>query len=222
MLKTKPSASRHKVRYEPVLELPPLSYEDFTALHDSIAVSGVLVPIIVDSDGPLRKIIDGNYRKRIADELDYPCPELVQGDLTEEEKRTMARALNLARRHLTTEQKRKLVAQQLVETPDRSNRWIGKQLGVHHATVSSVRGELESTGQIIQLSKTVGADGKYRPAFKELRAVLRPTAECQARIVATKLIHGDCRQELGKIASASVDANAAGGVSGGRWCSRHD
>jgi ParB-like chromosome segregation protein Spo0J len=95
-----------KVRYEPVLKLPSLPYEQFLALRDNIAVNGVLVPILVDSDGPVRRIIDGNYRKAIADELGYDCPEISQDGLSEEEKRTLARALNLARRQLTLEQKR--------------------------------------------------------------------------------------------------------------------
>jgi ParB-like chromosome segregation protein Spo0J len=142
--------SAQKVRYEPVRKLPPLPYDQFMALKDNIAVNGVLVPILVDSDGPRRKIIDGNYRRAIADELGYECPEIVQAGLSEDEKRTLARALNLARRQLSQEQKRQLVADQLRETPGRSNRWVGKQLGVHHATVASVRAEMENTGQIIQ------------------------------------------------------------------------
>ena len=59
-----------------------------------------LVPILVDSDGPIRKIIDGSYRKQIADELGYDCPEIVQPGLADDELRTLARALNLARRQL--------------------------------------------------------------------------------------------------------------------------
>jgi hypothetical protein len=152
-----------KPRYQPVLRLPALPYDAFLALRDNIAVHGVLTPIIVDSDGPRRKIIDGNYRKAIADELGYDCPEIVQEGLTDEEKRTMARALNLARRQMTQEQKRQLVADQLRETPDRSNRWIGKQLGVSHPTVASVRSEMEASGKLIQFERTVGEDGKYRP-----------------------------------------------------------
>ena len=99
-------------------------------LRDCIAVHGVLVPILVDSSGPRRIIIDGNYSKAIADELGYECPEIVQEGLNDEEKRTMARALNLTHRQFSTQQKRQLIADQLRETPDRSNRWIGKQLGV--------------------------------------------------------------------------------------------
>jgi DNA modification methylase len=203
MPKTKTAS---KVKYEPVLQLPPLSYEDFTALRDNIAVNGVLVPIMVDSDGPKRKIIDGNYRKQIANELGYDCPEIVQAGLDEDEKRTLARALNLARRQLDRDQKRELIADQLRETPDKSLRWVAKMLGVHHATVASVRGEMQSTGQIIQLDKTLGQDGKYRPATKPLKAVPRLPAERQVRIEATTLIHGDCRKELKKLASHSVDA----------------
>lgn len=196
-----------KVIYEPVLELPPLAYENFVGLRDSIAVHGVLVPILVDSAGPRRKIIDGNYRKAIADELGYDCPEIVQEGLTEEEKRTLARALNLARRQLNTEQKRQLIADQLAETPGKTNRWIGKQLGVHHATVASVRGELEPpVGQIIQLERRIGSDGKSYKAFKAAPVLTRSPAERHARIDATTLIHGDCRVEMKKFASRSIDA----------------
>ncbi len=195
-----------KVSYEPVLRLPPLPYDQFLALRDNIAVNGVLVPIIVDSNGPRRKIIDGNYRKAIADELGYECPEIVQEGLTEDEKKTMARALNLARRQLTQEQKRQLVADQLRETPGRSNRWIAKQLGVHHATVAVVRSEMEGTGDLSSCERTVGEDGKARPAKREIAVVHRSPAEREARIAATTLIHGDCRTEMRKLAASSIDA----------------
>jgi hypothetical protein len=149
--------------YEPVLKLPPLPYEQFMALRDNIAVNGVLVPILVTDEGQRRRIIDGNYRKAIADELGYECPEIVQSGLSDEKQRTLARALNLARRQLTQEQKRQLIADQLQEAPERSNRWIGKQLGVSHPTVASVREELEATGKVFQFGKTIGEDGKSRP-----------------------------------------------------------
>ena len=195
-----------KVKYQPVLKLPTLPYEQFVALRDNIAVNGVVVPILVDCSGPLRRIIDGNYRKAIANELGYDCPELVQDGLTEDEKRTLARALNLARRQFSTEEKRQLVADQLHETPERSNRWVGKQLGVHHATVASVRGELEPVGQIIQLETRVGSDGKTYKATKTPPTIHRPPAEKQARIQATNLIHGDCRKEMKKIGTGTIDA----------------
>lgn len=207
MPETRRSARATKPTYQPALKLPALCYEDFVALRDNIAVNGVLVPILVDSNGPRRKIIDGNYRKAIADELGYDCPEILHAGLTEEEKRTLARALNLARRQLSTEQKRRLIAEQLHETPERTNRWIAKQLGVHHATVASVRAELEpSVGQNIQLDRRIGSDGKSYKAVKAAPVIHRPPAERRARMDAATLIHGDCRKELKRIATSSVDA----------------
>lgn len=202
MSTTKPKRTK-SVSYQPILELPPLSYDDFTALHDNIGVNGVLVPILVDEK---KRIIDGNYRKAIADEFGYDCPEIVHEGLTDEEKRTLARSLNLARRQLTQEQKRGLISDQLLETPSRSNRWIAKQLGVHHATVGAVRGELQTTGQIDQLEKTLGADGRIRPAHKAMKPVERSQAESKARLAATKLIHGDCLTKLKTIEDDSIDA----------------
>ena len=205
---TKPRTTKHtkKPIYEPILKLPPLRYEEFVALKDNIAVNGVLVPILVDSDGSKRKIIDGNYRKRIAEELGYDCPEIVHPNLSEDEKRTLARALNLARRQLTQEQKRELIADQIEETPERSNRWIAKQLGVHHSTVGAVRGEMQSVGGFSQLDHRIGNDGKVYPATKALSIVPRSEVERRSRIDATTLIHGDCIKELKKIAKASIDA----------------
>jgi ParB-like chromosome segregation protein Spo0J len=156
MPKTKPTK---KIKYKPVLALPPLPPDQYQALRNNIAINGVLVPILVDSDGSHRKIIDGSHRKRIADELGYECPELVQGGLDESEKKTLARALNLARRHLSSEQKRQLIADQLEETPDWTNRRVAKMLGVSHPTVADVRAELDSVGKIYQLDRRVGSDG---------------------------------------------------------------
>ena len=64
--------------YEPVLKLPALPYEQFLALRDNIAVNGVLVPILVDGDGPRHKISDSNYLMAIANELGYDCSETIR------------------------------------------------------------------------------------------------------------------------------------------------
>ena len=106
-MKTAPSTTP---TYRPVLRLPPLPDDQYEGLRNNIAVNGVLVPIITDGGSPVRLVIDGNQRKRLADEFGYPCPEVVRPDLDPEEMRTLARALNLARRTLTSEQKRAIIA----------------------------------------------------------------------------------------------------------------
>ncbi len=203
MARTKRKTTKKPI-YEPLLKLPPLSHEEYTGLHDSIAVNGVWLPILVNCDGPRRKIIDGNHRKLFADEFGYDCPEIVLAGLDEQEMRTMARALNLARRQMNTEQKRQLIRDQLIETPEKTNRVVAKLLGVSHPTVASVRGELESVGKIYQLDRHVGHDGKTYKTTKAVRAV-RPDEKIRPRPDAVTLIHGDCRSKLKNIASKSVD-----------------
>jgi hypothetical protein len=76
-------------------------------------------------------------------------------------------SLNVYLRHLSAEQKRVLIADILKARPEQSNRAIAKQVHADHKTVAAVRGEKEATGEIPQLEKTVGADGKSRSAARK-------------------------------------------------------
>lgn len=140
--------------------MPELSDDDFLALKADIAKRGVLVPVEYDEAG---SILDGHHRVRACEELGLQdWPKFIRKGLTDAEKREHARQLNLARRHLSREQRRSLISDQLKDTPGKSNRQIAGALGVDHKTVQSVRTEREGTGEIPQLDKTMGADGKVR------------------------------------------------------------
>ena len=144
----------------PYQVLPDLSAEDFAALRADIAARGVLVPVEYDEDG---NILDGHHRVRACEELGLTdWPRFIRKGLSEADKRVHARQLNLARRHLNRDQKRDLIAAQLRETPEKSNRQVAEGLGVDDKTVGTVRRGLEATAEIPQLDKTVGADGKER------------------------------------------------------------
>jgi ParB-like chromosome segregation protein Spo0J len=144
--------------------LPPLDPETFTGLRANIALNGIQVPVVRDEKG---YILDGFARAQIARELGYECPSVTLTGLTEQEKRAQVRALNLARRHLDFAARREIIADELRENPDRSNRWIAKSLGVDHKTVARVRTPMGATGEVPQLSHTLGADGKYRPSIRD-------------------------------------------------------
>jgi DNA modification methylase/ParB-like chromosome segregation protein Spo0J len=158
MPKTKTTRDETKYRL-----LTPLDAETYAGLKANIAINGIQVPIVRDEKG---YILDGFARAKIAKELGYECPSVTVKGLTEQEKRSQVRALNLARRQLDHWSKREIIAAELSENPGRSNRWIAKSLGVNHETVGTVRQELESTGGIRQFDRTLGADGKYRPASR--------------------------------------------------------
>jgi ParB-like chromosome segregation protein Spo0J len=159
MLKTKKRRDKTKYQF-----LPPLIPDTYAGLRANIAINGVQVPIVRDENG---YILDGFARARIAKEFGYDCPSVTVTGLTEQEKRSQVRALNLARRHLDFYTKRQIIADELKENTGRSNNWIAKSLGVDDKTVASVRREMQSTSELPKLGYTLGSDGKYRPATRE-------------------------------------------------------
>jgi hypothetical protein len=134
-----------------------------------------VVPVLMDEFGA---IIDGYNRARACRELginDYPVE--TRTGLSEEEKRALARKLNALRRHLSREQVRDLIADQLRDTPEWSNRRIAAGLGADHKTVGAVRGGMKGTGEIPQLEATVGrtASNAVRQADVSAKSLAHPT-----------------------------------------------
>ncbi len=156
--------------------MPALSDDDYAALKADIAARGIMVPIEVDEDG---NVLDGHHRLRIAEELGVPCPRTVRAGLSERAKRTHARQLNIARRHLGSKEKRDLIEAELRDDSERSNRQIGAELGVSKTTVDSVRQELEDGGQIDHHDERTGKDGVKQPVAKpRKRRAPNSTKEC--------------------------------------------
>lgn len=87
--------------------------------------------------------------------------------LTEKEKRAHARKLNMARRHLTREQKQHQIELALREDAGDSDRKIASALNVDHKTVGAVRARLVESGEIPQAAERTGVNGmKYTPPPK--------------------------------------------------------
>ena len=123
--------------------MPELGEEEYRELKEDISQRGVMVPIEFDEFG---NILDGHHRLKICQELGIKeYPKVIRAGMTEEEKRTHARKLNMARRQLSQEQRRELIRQQLKETPEKSDRQIAAGLGVSDKTVGSQRKKLERT-----------------------------------------------------------------------------
>lgn len=141
--------------------MPDLTSEEYEELKSDILRRGVMVPVEFDEQG---NVLDGHHRLRACSELgitDYP--KVIRAGMTEEEKRTHARKLNMARRHLNREQKQSLIREQLKETPEKSDRQMASELSVSPTTVGTVRHQMEEAGQLSKLDSSIGADGKERP-----------------------------------------------------------
>jgi ParB-like chromosome segregation protein Spo0J len=173
--------------------MPALSAEDFAALKADIAVRGVLVPVEYDDRG---NVLDGHHRIKACAELGQKeWPKVVRPGLTENEKRLHARQLNIARRHLDRDQKRELIASQLKETPEKSNRQIAAALKVDDKTVAAVRRAAEEGAEIPHVSLSVDKSGRCQPAKRppkektkgSIRAVLDPEFHAEAEAAARDL-----------------------------------
>ena len=114
--------------------LPPLTDTEYLELKESIKNEGLHYPIVVDESG---FILDGFHRKRVCVELgitDYEV--IVKSGMDEIEKRTFSRTVNVVRRQLNNADKRRIIQEQLADTPKDSDRKISQALGV------SVSGDL--------------------------------------------------------------------------------
>ena len=141
--------------------MPDLSPEDYAALKADIAERGVQVAIEYDEDG---NILDGHHRLRACSELGITqWPRVVRGGWSEVQKREQARKLNMARRQLTREQRQELIRQQLMDTPEKSDRQIAAGLGVSDKTVGAQRKELERCAEIPHVNKVVDSLGREQP-----------------------------------------------------------
>lgn len=139
--------------------LPPLSDAEYAALREDIRSAGVRVPIDVDENG---EILDGHHRKAIADELGIECPERIVRDLPEFAKVDYALSVNLARRHLDQDGKRKLVRASLKRDPRLADREHARRCGVSHPFVAGLREAMEAAGQLETVTSRIGGDGRER------------------------------------------------------------
>ena len=168
--------------------MPDLTEDEYAELKADIKARGVMVPIEFDEQG---NPLDGHHRLKICEELgitDYP--KVIRAGMTEEEKRTHARKLNMARRQLSQEQRRDLIREQLRETPEKSDRQIAASLGVSDKTVGSQRKKLESGAEIPHLTTSIGADGKEytKPTRHKTVTVFNPSPAEEKAIKQPKII----------------------------------
>ncbi|WP_113154764.1 MT-A70 family methyltransferase [Nitratireductor sp. OM-1] len=192
--------------------LPPLSDEDFAALEASIIEHGVLVPVEYDEEG---NILDGHHRVQVCEKLGLAdWPRFVRRGLDELEKRSLARELNVSRRHLTSAQKRDLIEGQLRDTPSISSRAVAAMLGVDHKTVGKVRGRLEKAGEIPQFEEVEGRDGKNRPARRTIKTAFMPEPENRRELAkVAKLLRAEEQKTRHSVRLAHMEMIAERGAS---------
>jgi FixJ family two-component response regulator len=144
-------------------KLPELNHDDYEGLVASIRELGQLYPILVDQDG---KDLDGGHRRRACQEVGVrpTTKKLVVRD--SEHRKAIELAANISRRHLTQADRRRIVADELVRTPDASDRSVASRVGVSPSTVARIRTDLEEQGRVSRLDTRTDSAGRQQPATK--------------------------------------------------------
>jgi hypothetical protein len=178
-----------KARWRQMLQVHPaadvfplLGKEDVVALAADIKKHGLKQPVlIIEGKDGHAVLIDGRNR---LDALELLGEEITLDDSAIFERLPAGTdiyahviSLNIHRRHLTSEQKRALVAKLLKADPEKSDRQIAIVAKADHKTVGKVRSKLEGTGEIPQLEKTFGVDGKARKQSVKKRAREQTTSD---------------------------------------------
>jgi hypothetical protein len=166
--------------------LPAISDTELAALTENIKTQGQQLEIALyqDSDGNL-SLLDGRSRLDAMEKINLPI--IKDGALDPDVVKIITKTGNVDpyeyvlsaivhRRHLNAEDKRRVIAELLKAKPEQSNRNIARQSKADDKTVAKVRAELESSAEIPQLEKTVGADGKSRTSHKLPPEIEQPSS----------------------------------------------
>jgi hypothetical protein len=161
---------RSWLRIHPTAEIFDLLHEDdLCALAEDIKQHGLHEPVSFIKDENQFVLLDGRNR---LDALELLGKEITHDTVNDSgifeqlsasiDVVAFIVSKNIHRRHLTAENKRKLIGKLIKATPESSNLQIAKSVKADDKTVAKVRRELEATSEIPRLEKTVGADGKAR------------------------------------------------------------
>jgi hypothetical protein len=177
--------SSETIPFHPLADLFPLMQgAEFDTLVEDIRANGLNEPIRL-FDG---QVLDGRNRYRAMLKLEPNfAPSTFPGDFDDFDNLGRQDALafvisaNIHRRHLTTDQKRDLIAKLLKANPEKSDRSIAKVAKVSHVTVAKARKDAEATGQTVQLKQRIGGDGKARKQPATKQAQQSPVLDVQPR-----------------------------------------
>lgn len=154
--------------------MPPMSADEYDSLLANIKRNGLLYPIVVYQGA----ILDGRHRMKACTALGIkPEISVFKGDKVSAE--AFVSASNVHRRHLSRDQKRKIIAAELKRDPAQSDRAIARKAKASHHAVASAR-RAEPNGQNAHYEERRESSGrkargrKPAPAPLALASVSKP------------------------------------------------
>jgi ParB-like nuclease domain len=207
---------------------PMMSESELRELGEDIKKNGLLTPIVIFEGKAGCSLLDGRNRLDAMElvgipfELQFRRPKYRKDwgwFLAAREAQVLASngiapvrvetddpydyviSTNIRRRHLTSEQKRGLIAKIIKAKPEVSDRQIATQTVTSHPFVGKIRAELERRGDVEIVSTSLDTKGRKQPRTKANKAVVVPKLNT---VVATE-VGGP---EVGDVETVSTSIDA--------------
>jgi hypothetical protein len=150
--------------FHPLAEtFPMIEKDELRELADDIQRHGLREQIVLFEG----KILDGRNRYRAAMGIKYPLTDANFKTLPAGvDPQAYVISVNVRRRHLTTEQKREVIAKLLKADPSKSDRRIAEVAAVDNKTVGTVRQKLEAREEIPHVETTTDKAGRKQKKNK--------------------------------------------------------
>jgi hypothetical protein len=217
----------------PAAELFPLMSEsELRELGEDIRKNGLQSPIVIDGDD--NRLIDGRNRldaitlvgmklefkhgKRqlknkivgiYSDDFGWPDSGSVQRVFDfQVNPFDLVISANLHRRHLTSEQKRELIAKVLKAKPEASDRQIAKQTKTSPTTVGKIRKESEVTGDVSKLDTRTDTKGRKQPSAKPKKSA-KPAVPAKTNPIIVELDRSEYSERVTKAPEISEEQRRA-------------
>jgi ParB-like chromosome segregation protein Spo0J len=177
-MKNMPVAAKGRndeLQFHPVANIFPLTKgAEFDALVADIKAHGLIEPIVMHEG----MILDGRNRYRACIEAGV---EPAFRPFTGDDPVAFVISANIRRRHLSIEDKDRLIVALLQADPTKSNRQVAKVVNASHPHVAKVRKRAEWAGDVETVTTSIDTKCRKQPARKKTSKTATKRAQRRAR-----------------------------------------
>jgi hypothetical protein len=153
---------------------------DLKKLADDIAANGLQNKVKLQWRDGVRILLDGRSRLdalemngRTIDLDDTSIFEVVAESV---DPVAYVIGANILRRHLTDKQRQNLLIKLIARTPEKSDRRIGKEIGVDHKTIAKARARGRDVGTVPHVGTRIDSKGRRQPATRVRKSTTKVEA----------------------------------------------
>ena len=199
---SQPKTWRDVLPVHPAAELfPRMSESELHELGEDIRANKLQFPIATwfDPEAKIELLVDGRNRLDAMELVGLPTAEIISHRArlgTCIDPWAFVVAANIKRRHLTSEQKRDLIAKLIKQTPNKSDRQIAKQTKTSPTTVGTIRKKAEATGDVSKVDTRTDSRGRKQPSTKPKKSSKPTSPEAPTTSIPAKSQRGVSARDI--------------------------